>query len=114
MSAPAVPPINQALIPANIRNGNTAAKNAFQEGLAFEQVLVSQLAQQLVNGLNATASAASSDASDPSNGTDASATNAYTQMLPGALTNAIMSSGGLGVAAHLAAAIDPAINSVKK
>ena len=118
MSTNALPPINQALLPANIRNGNTAAKNAYREGLAFEQVLVSQLAQQLAKGLDATASVAGSDGStglDGSSGSDASTTDAYTQMLPGALTSSIMSGGGLGVAAQIAAALDPAINDpVKK
>lgn len=115
MSSAAIPPIGQALLPANIRNGNAAAKNAYQEGLGFEQVLVSQLAQQLVSGLDSTANASSNGSSSDgstSDGTD-QAMSAYSQMLPSALTSSVMSDGGLGVAAQLAAAIDPAINSKK-
>ena len=59
MPTPLSPPINQALLPAGIRNGNAAAKNAYQEALGFEQILVSQLAQQLVKGLDSSANAGS-------------------------------------------------------
>jgi Rod binding domain-containing protein len=115
-----LPPINPALEPASVRNGNQAAKNAYQTGLAFEQVLVDQLSQQLA----ATAGGSSSDSSsDPSGGSssDASgglmgsdpASSMYSQMLPQALTSSVMSAGGLGLAAQLAAAIDPAIKATK-
>ena len=49
------PPIDQALLPASVRNGTPAAKQAYQTGLAFEQMLVDQLSQELA------ATASSSD-----------------------------------------------------
>jgi Rod binding domain-containing protein len=115
-----LPPINPALEPASVRNGNQAAKNAYQTGLAFEQVLVDQLSQQL----SSTAGGASSDGSSDSSG-DASgassgglmgsdpASSMYGQMLPQALSTSVMSAGGLGLAAPLAAAIDPSIKATR-
>jgi hypothetical protein len=113
-----LPPINPALEPASVRNGDQAAKKAYQVGLAFEQVLVDQLSQQLA--------ATAGDSSDSSNGSgDGSsssssglmgsdpASSMYSQMLPQALSSSVMSAGGLGLAAQLAAAIDPAIKASK-
>jgi Rod binding domain-containing protein len=114
-----LPAINQADIPASVRNGNTQAKNAYAEGLEFEQVLVQQLAQQLSN----TVSDAGSDSSDSSDGGDSgeagsstglpgsgSPAAGYSSLVSQALTDSIMSSGGLGVAQEIAQAIDPSIN----
>ncbi len=42
-----LPPISAADLPASVRNGPPAAKQAYTEALEFEQVLVNQLAQQL-------------------------------------------------------------------
>src|ERR1700679_1415849 len=40
-------PVDPATEPESVRNGNQAAKNAYQTGLAFEDILVNQLAQQM-------------------------------------------------------------------
>ena len=47
--ASSLPPVDAANEPADIRNGNTAAKNAYQEALGFEDVLVQQLTQELAS-----------------------------------------------------------------
>ena len=44
-----LPPINQALEPADIRNGNTQAKQAYQEALGFEDILMQQMTQELAS-----------------------------------------------------------------
>ncbi len=46
-----IPSLNTADIPANVRNGNAEAKQAYTEGLAFEQVLVNELTTQLSNSM---------------------------------------------------------------
>lgn len=114
ISTASLPPIDPALEPANIRNGDAKAKQAYQVGLAFEQVLVDQLSQQL-----AATTGGSSDGSGGSEGSDGSgsssgglmgsdpASSAYAQLLPQALSTSVMSAGGLGVAAQLAGALDP-------
>jgi Rod binding domain-containing protein len=112
ISTSSLPPINPALEPAAIRNGNQKAKQAYQVGLAFEQMLVDQLAQQLAStsGLDGSSGDGSSgDGSAGSGGSSDPATSMYAQMLPDALTSGVMSSGGLGVAAQIAQSLDPAL-----
>jgi Rod binding domain-containing protein len=115
-----LPPVNPALEPADIRNGNAQAKQAYQEALGFESVLMSQLTQELAS----TVSSPSDDSSDSSDGSDDSSsdssggilgsdpsTSAFASMIPTALTSALMSNGGVGIAAQLAQAIDPQIGT---
>ncbi len=113
-----LPPVDAANEPADIRNGNTAAKNAYQEALGFEDVLVQQLTQELAStvtsptddGSGDDSSGDSSDSSGGILGSDPS-TSGFASMIPSALTQSIMSSGGLGIAAQLAQSIDPAIGT---
>ena len=114
-----LPPINAALEPADIRNGNARAKQAYQEALGFEDVLMQQLTQQLAQtvtspGDSTSADGSSSDGSSSGGsgggllGSDPS-TSAFAGLIPTALTQSIMSGGGVGIADRLARAIDPAI-----
>ena len=112
-----LPPINAALLPADIRGGNAQAKQAYQEALGFEDVLMQQLTQQLADTVTAPGgdASASGDSSDSSSsggmlGSDPS-TSAFASMIPTALTQSIMSGGGVGVADRIARAIDPAIGT---
>jgi hypothetical protein len=118
----ALPPINRALEPASVRDGNAAAKQAYQVGLSFEEMLVNQLAQELSSTISGASDGSALGGSDSSAGsTDDSAggsgsdpaSGAYAGLIPDALTTSLMSGGGLGVAQQIAAAIDPAINSKK-
>jgi hypothetical protein len=106
--------INPAKIPAKIQNGDAAAQKAYGEGLAFEQVLVSQFTRQLANAMS------SSDPSDQSGAGGGSGDSTgllggnssmgpYASLIPQALTSSIMNGGGLGIAEEVAESIDPAI-----
>ena len=110
-----LPPVDAANEPADIRNGNTAAKNAYQEALGFEDVLVQQLTQELASTVTSPTNNGSSDdgSGDSSGGILGSdpSTSGFASMIPTALTQSIMSSGGLGIAAQLAQSIDPAIGT---
>jgi len=120
-----MPSINQADIPASVRTGNPQAKNAYAEGLQFEQVLVQQLAQELSKTVSATdpGSDSSGSADGSSDSSDAGAAGgllgsnspaaAYSSLIPQALTDSIMSGGGLGVAQEIAQAIDPSMNDTR-
>jgi Rod binding domain-containing protein len=120
--ASALPPINAALEPASIRGGNAEAKKAYQEALGFEDILVQQLTQQLASTVTSPGSDGSSDGSGDSSssgdgtggmlGSDPS-TSAFAGLIPTALTQSIMSGGGVGMAEQLARAIDPAIGEAK-
>jgi hypothetical protein len=120
LTSASLPPVNQALEPADIRNGNTQAKQAYQEALGFEDILMQELTQELAN----TVSSPSDDSGDSSDGSDDSSddssggilgsdssTSGFASMIPTALTESIMSSGGTGIAAQLAKAIDPQIGT---
>jgi len=116
-----LPPVNAANEPADIRNGNSAAQKAYQEALGFEDVLVQQLTQQLASTITSPTddSSLGSDGSDDSDSSSSSggilgsdpSTSAFSSLIPTALTQSIMSSGGLGIAQQLAQAIDPAIGT---
>jgi Rod binding domain-containing protein len=120
----ALPPVNQAAEPADIRNGNAQAKQAYQEALGFEGILMQQLTQELANtvtspGGDSSDSSGSTDSSDSSDsgsggilGSDPS-TGAFANLIPTALSQSIMSAGGVGIADSLARAIDPQIGEKK-
>ena len=114
----ALPVAGEATEPSVVRNGSTAAKRAYQEGLAFEQLLVNELAQELASTVSSSSSDASDgdgsdDGSDDGSGDSSSgllgsgAASGYESVIPGALTTAIMSAGGTGLALQFAQAIDP-------
>ena len=70
----------------------TSAKDAetVENFKGFEKLLLGQLTKELVENAM------------PSDGDAAAATGAYKQMLPDALTEALMSGGGIGLAKQLA------------
>ena len=123
-SLPLIDPANE---PAAIRNGDAKAKNAYETGLAFENVLVNELAQQLsatVPGLDGSSGGSgdglggSSDdglggTSDGSSG-GAGGLGAYSSLLPQTLTSSIMQGGGTGIAMEIAKSIDPGLGVPKK
>jgi Rod binding domain-containing protein len=110
-----VPPIGPVNEPASIRNGTPAAKQAYQVGLSFEQMLVSQLTQELASTATDTGDD-SSDSGDGSSDSGASglmgsdpASSAYASMLPQTMTSSIMSGGGTGIAMQIAQSLDPTL-----
>lgn len=118
-----LPAINAAFEPADIRNGNAQAKSAYQEALGFEDILMQELTQELASTVTSSGtdssdstdgSSDSSDSSDDSSsgllGSDPS-TSEFASMIPTALTQSIMSTGGVGVADQIARSIDPQIGT---
>jgi Rod binding domain-containing protein len=110
-----IPGLQASDIPADVRTGNGAAKQAYGEGLAFEQILVNQLVQTMSSDISD-----GGDATDSSGGSlnqtgllagDGSSTNVYSGMMTQALSSSLMSTGGLGIASELAQAIDPSIDT---
>jgi Rod binding domain-containing protein len=95
----ALPPIDNSLLPADVRKGTTADQNRYKTALAFERQLVEQLTQSMAETTKAQEGSSDSDAG--SDGSSAS-TDSYKQMLPGVMADSIMSAGGLGLAATIA------------
>jgi Rod binding domain-containing protein len=93
MSFGATPPIDQSLLPPDVRNAPPARQQAYTAALGFEQLLVQQLSTSLA---------------DSAQGTFGGQDSPYASLLPDALTQGVMNGGGLGLAAQLTDAIDPA------
>ncbi len=110
-----IPNLNVASIPANIRNGNSQAMQAYSEGLAFEDLLVSEMTQQLASTMyggsasGTGAAGAGSAGGGTAGGGLLGGASAYASLIPQALTSSIMSAGGLGMAEQFAAQLDPAL-----
>jgi Rod binding domain-containing protein len=119
LASSTLPPIDAANEPADIRNGNATAQKAYQEALGFEDILVQQLTQELASTVTSPSDGGSSDDGSDGGSSDSSggilgsdpSTSAFASLIPTALTDSIMSSGGLGIAQQLAQAIDPAIGT---
>jgi Rod binding domain-containing protein len=92
MSFGSLPPVDQSLLPAAVRNAPPARRSAYEAALGFEQLLVQQLTSSLADSAQSTFGGEDSP---------------YAGMLPDALTHSVMDAGGLGLAPQLAAAIDP-------
>ena len=71
--------------------GTQARTDAERAGLAFERMLLVQLTQQLAR------------TAEPEGESSSAATKAYRDLLPGALADAMVAGGGIGLAQHLAA-----------
>lgn len=92
MSFGALPPVDQSLLPADIRSATPARRNAYEAATGFEKLLVQQLTQSLA------------DSAKDAMGGD----SPYASMLPDALAQGVMDGGGLGLARQLTDAIAPA------
>ncbi len=89
----ATPPVDQSLIPANVRAGGAKAEQTYAVSLQFESMLVDQLTTQL-------AQSSGLDGSDDGSA-DGTNTSPYASMLPSAMTQAVTDGGGLGLAQQL-------------
>ena len=116
-----LPPIDPATEPASVRSGGQKAQAAYQEGMAFEDVLVNELAQEMTataglggsdDGLGgSTDSSSDSSGLSGSGSGSGSALGAYSSLLPQTLATSVMSAGGTGLALQIAQSIDPALDS---
>jgi Rod binding domain-containing protein len=96
----ALPPIDQALLPAEVRHGSAKDKKAYQAALGFERVLLGELTKALAE------TAKPADGGDDGSGSGSgqpqdAASSMYMQMLPDQLADSIVSGGGIGLAQSL-------------
>ena len=84
-----LPPIDRALLPADVRDATPERRQRYDAALSFERQLVGELTKALA----ATAA--------PADDTSSAATKTYRDMLPGAMADAVMAEGGLGLAIQL-------------
>lgn len=96
---PALPPINEAALPAEVRNGTPQDKKSYQAALGFERVLLGELTKAMAD----TAQPAGG-AGDDGQSKDA-ASSMYMQMLPDQLADSMVANGGMGLAQSLYSSI---------
>jgi Rod binding domain-containing protein len=92
-----LPVVPDTALPADVRNGSTGDKQAYQAALGFERVLLTQLTQAMVDTTQN-----GDDSSDDGSGDGSDAvTQTYNQMLPDQLADSLMGAGGTGLADNL-------------
>jgi Rod binding domain-containing protein len=91
----ALPPINQAALPAEIRNGSKQDKQDYQSALGFERMLLGELTKAMAETAKPVDGGDSGDDSQPP---EDAAASMYMQMLPDQLADAVTQGGGLGLA----------------
>ena len=94
-----LPIIPDTALPADVRNGSDTDKQTYQAALGFERQLLTQLTQAMVD-TSQNDDSSSDDGSTDESSSDA-VTQAYSQMLPDQLANALVSGGGTGLADSL-------------
>ena len=85
-----LPPIDQSLLPADIRAAGDADRKQYTAALGFERTLVNELTKAM----------AETAKGDDSQQQDA-ATSLYMDMLPDQLADSVIAAGGLGLARTL-------------
>jgi Rod binding domain-containing protein len=100
-----LPVVPETALPAEVRNGSEKDKQTYQAALGFERELLTQLTQAMVGTTDSSDGSSSDDGSgDSTDSTDASsdpAIQAYNQMLPDQLADALIAGGGTGLAGNL-------------
>ena len=94
-----LPVVDQAAMPAEVRNGTQKQKQAYAAALGFEQMLVQQLTKSLASsamGTDPTDNGSSDDGSSADSGA-----SMYTDMISSSLATGIAQQGGLGLAKTL-------------
>ena len=102
MTTGALPPIDQATLPAAIRNGSKQDKQEYAAALGFERMLLGELTKAMADTAKPIDGGDSGDSGDDGDtGTSQSqdaASAMYMQMLPDQLADAVTANGGLGLA----------------
>jgi Rod binding domain-containing protein len=86
-----VGPIDQSLLPAEVRNGSASDRKTYSAALGFERALVGELTKAMAETAKPVDDGEDGEAQD-------SATSTYMDMLPDQLADGIQQNGGLGLA----------------
>jgi Rod binding domain-containing protein len=86
-----LPPIDQSMLPADIRRGSDDDRQRYAVALGFERTLVNELAKTMAETAKPDGEGESKDA----------ATSMYLDMLPERLADSVTQNGGLGLARNL-------------
>jgi Rod binding domain-containing protein len=98
MSLEGLPVVDQAALPAEVRNGTAKQKQAYAAALGFERMLVEQLTKSLAQDATG---AGSDDSEDGSTDSGMSGASMYSQLISSSLADSVQQQGGLGLANDL-------------
>jgi Rod binding domain-containing protein len=91
-----IPPVDQSLLPADVRSGTDKQKQAYAAAVGFERMLVEQLTKPLAQSALGGDDTGSDDGS-----TQDSGSSVYGDMISGSLADSVSQQGGLGLADSL-------------
>ena len=91
---PGLPIISDTLLPAGVRGGSESDKQKYKTAMGFEQMLVGRLVQTMT-GTGGGADGTAPDAANPL------ASGPFSAQMQDALSGAVMSAGGLGLAGQI-------------
>jgi Rod binding domain-containing protein len=101
ISGASLPVVDQAAMPADVRNGTGKQKQAYVAALGFERMLVQQLTKSLAHDATGSANdTADSGTADSSQGADSGA-SMYGDLISSSLADSIEQQGGLGLGSAL-------------
>ena len=83
-----LPPIDQSLLPADVRSGSSDDRKKYATALGFERTLVNELTKVMADTAKPVEDGETKDA----------ASSMYLEMLPDQLSDSIAQNGGLGLA----------------
>ena len=87
-----LPPIDQSLLPADVRKGSADDRKQYAAALGFERTLVNELTKVMAD------TAKPVDDGEESGESKDAASSMYLQMLPDQLADSLVEGGGLGLA----------------
>jgi Rod binding domain-containing protein len=93
-----VPPIDQSLLPAEVRNGSANDKKTYAAALGFERTLMGELTKAMAATAQPDETDTGNDSGDDTSAPQDSATSMYTQMFPDQIADSLEQNGGLGLA----------------
>jgi hypothetical protein len=101
---PGLPTISDTLLPASVRNGSQSDKDKYKTAMGFEQMLVGQLVQTMVGSDGAADATGTGDDDSADTALDTSdpmTSGPFSGQMQDALSSALMSAGGLGLAGQI-------------
>jgi hypothetical protein len=116
-STTGLPTVNEASAPAAVRNGSAAVKQDYASARGFEEMLLQQLSQSLVqsSGLSGEGEGGEGSGAEGSpEGSGQAGGGMLASLLPQTLTEGVMHEGGLGLAGQLLGALDPSATATTR
>ena len=99
---------DEAHAPAAVRNGSATVKKAYASAQGFEEMLLQQLSQSMLQSSGLGGEGEGGGEGEESSSGSSGEGGMLTSLLPQALTEGVMREGGLGLATQLMSSLDPA------